>query len=113
LNNLAATLAETGRLAEALAAAEKALALEPQNGVILDTYGWILLKQQKNSGALDALKKAASFLPDHPIVLYHLGAAYHAAGNTGLAKENLAKALRTSPDLEGADEARQLFDKVK
>ncbi len=113
LNNLAAVLADSGRLDEALAAAAKALALEPQNGMILDTYGWILFKQQKKSAALDVLKKSAAFLPDHPIVLYHLGAAYHAAGNTGQARENLEKALRISSDFEGAGQARRLLDKVK
>ena len=112
LNNLAATLAEADRLDEALAAAEKALAMEPQNGMILDTYGWILYKQQKIKAALDALIKSASFLPEHPIVRYHLGAAYYAAGNIDQARENLAKALQTSSDFEGADQARELLGKV-
>ena len=112
LNNMAATLAEAGRLDEALAAAEKALAAEPQNGMILDTYGWILFKQQKNGAALDVLKKSASLLPDHPIVLYHLGAAYYAAGNSDLARENLENALRASSDFEGAEEARRLLGKI-
>jgi tetratricopeptide (TPR) repeat protein len=112
LNNLAATLAEADRLDEALAAAEKALAMEPQNGMILDTYGWILYKQQKINAALEALIKSASFLPEHPIVLYHLGAAYYAAGNIDQARENLARALQKSSDFEGAEQARELLDKV-
>jgi spermidine synthase len=111
LNNLADILSETGQLDEALALAEKAVAIAPQNGMILDTYGWILFKQKKNSVALDVLKKSASLLPDHPIILYHLGAAYHVAGNDNLAREHLEKALSISSNFKGADQARKLLKK--
>lgn len=110
LNNLADILSETGQLDEALALAQKAVDLAPQNGIYLDTYGWILFKQEKNRVALDALKKSASFLPNNPIVLYHLGAAYHAMGNVNLARKFLEKALSISSNFKAADQARKLLE---
>jgi spermidine synthase len=112
LNNLAGILSESGQLDEALTLAKKAVAIAPQNGMILDTYGWILFKQKKNRLALDVLKKSASLLPGHPIVLYHLGAAYHATGNANMAREHLQKALSISSNFKEADQARELLKKV-
>jgi spermidine synthase len=111
-NNLAALLSENGQLDEALAAAERAVAIAPHSGMILDTYGWILFKQKKYKAAVDALEKSASLLPDHPIVLYHLGAALHATGDDKLARERLEKALSLSGNFKGADQARELLKQV-
>ena len=110
MNNLADILSETGQLDEALTLAQKAVAMAPQNGIYLDTYGWILFKQEKNRVALDALKKSASLLPDNSIVLYHLGAAYHATGNGNLAREYLEKALSISSNFKAANQARKLLE---
>jgi spermidine synthase len=109
LNGLAYLLSESGRLDEALTLAEKAVELAPQNGMILDTYGWILFSQKRFEAALDVLEQSASLLPDHPIVLYHLGATYAALGNDRVARKHLEKALRVSSDFEGANEARRLL----
>ena len=111
LNNLAAKLSENGQLDEALAAAKKALAIAPQNGMILDTYGWILFKQKQYREAIEVLEKSVALLPEHPVVLYHLGAAYRAAGDDTLARKHLEKALSISGNFEGADEARKLLQK--
>jgi spermidine synthase len=113
LNARAYKLAESGQLDEAATLAEKAVALAPQNGMILDTYGWILFKQKKYEKALDVLKKSDHFLPNHPIVLYHLGAAYHAAGNDTLSREHLEKALSISRSFNEAGEARALLEELK
>ena len=56
--------------------------------------------------------KSANLLPNHPIVLYHLGAALHATGNNNSAKERLEKALRISSNFKEADQARQLLKQV-
>ena len=112
MNNLASVLSDSGQLNEALALAERAVAIAPQNGMVLDTYGWILFKLKKNGEALDVLKKSAEILPGHPIILYHLGAVYHAAGNVPLARQYLEKALSISSDFNEADDARALFARI-
>jgi spermidine synthase len=109
LNGLAYLLSESGQLSEAQRLAEEAVALAPRNGMILDTYGWILFSQKRFEDALDVLRRAASALPEHPVVLYHLGATYSALGNDRLARKHLEKALGVSSDFEGADEARRLL----
>jgi tetratricopeptide (TPR) repeat protein len=49
-------------------------------------------------------------LPDNSIVLYHLGAAYHATGNGNLAREYLEKALSISSNFKAANQARKLLE---
>ncbi len=112
LNARAYTLAQTGKLDEALVLAEKAVSLAPENGMILDTYGWVLFKLQKNEEALDVLKRSASLLPRHPIVLYHLGTVYHAIGKKDRAREYIEKALSLSGNFEEADRARALLKEI-
>jgi spermidine synthase len=113
LNALADLLGEAGQLDEALPLAEKAVGLAPGNGMVLDTYGWILFKQKKTAAALAALAKAASYLPDHPIVLYHLGAACLADGRRDQARAHLTKALGASHEFPGADQAREILRKLE
>lgn len=110
MNAIADVLGHAGKLDEALPLAEKALSLAPDNGMVLDTYGWILFKLERHSEALDALNKSLAALPDHPIVLYHLGAVYQAMGNERQARRHLEKALSVSGDFEGAEEARSMLD---
>jgi tetratricopeptide (TPR) repeat protein len=110
LNGLADALAQAGRLEEALPLAHQAVDAAPENGMILDTLGWILFQQAQIDEALATLKKSNKFLPNHPIVLYHLGAAHVSAGDTAVGRETLRRALGLSQDFPGADEARRLLE---
>ena len=59
LNNLAYVLAEKGeRLPEALGYAKRALDAQPDNPGFLDTYAYVLHKNQKNSEAAEYLEAA-------------------------------------------------------
>jgi tetratricopeptide (TPR) repeat protein len=110
LNGLADALAQAGRLEEALPLARQAVDAAPENGMILDTLGWILFQQEQIDEALATLKKSNKFLPNHPIVLYHLGAAHLSAGDTAVGRETLRRALGISQDFPGADEAQRLLE---
>jgi spermidine synthase len=112
LNALAALLSEMGNLDEAFPLAERAVGLAPDNGMILDTYGWILFKQGKHAASVEILERSASQFPNHPVALYHLGAAYETTGRNDLAREHLTKALSISGDFKGADEARELLKRL-
>ena len=98
LNGLAHSLSEAGDLDEALSYAEKAASLAPENGMILDTFGWILYRKGETVEASELLARSVSFLPDHPIVLDHLGVAHHAAGTDRIARKYLAVARTGSGD---------------
>ena len=58
---------------------------------------------------MEVLEKSAALLPDHPVVLYHLGAAYRAIGNEAQARAHLEKALSRSSNFKEADQARELL----
>jgi len=109
LNGLADALSQAGRFDEALPLALQAVGIEPENGMILDTLGWILLRQNRTDEAVTTLEKADRFLPNHPIVLYHLGAARLAVGDAAAGRKTLQRALDASEDFPGADDARRLL----
>ena len=113
MNAIADLLAAKGHLSEALPLAQKAVSLAPSNGMILDTYGWILFKQDKYKEALDVLNSADAYLPDHPIVLYHLGAVNLAMGEKERARKHLEKSLNLSSNFSDADEARRLLQSIQ
>ncbi len=78
LNYLAFTLAEIG---EELEAAEifvkRALAMEPNDGFILDTFGWVKFKQGEYREAIKILEKAHTHQPKESIIAEHLGDVYY------------------------------------
>lgn len=77
LNYLAYTLAETdSRLDEAKDYAEKAMSLEPEDGYIQDTYGWILHKMGRHEEALIHLEAALKKQPNEGVIAEHLGDVY-------------------------------------
>jgi tetratricopeptide (TPR) repeat protein len=80
LNNLAYLYAERrAHLNEALSAANRAVALEPDNPDFKDTKGWVLFKMDRAAEALPLLKEAAAKRPDDKEIREHLLAAQKAA----------------------------------
>ena len=71
LNNLA-WLYQDSRPARALELASKAAELYPDNADVLDTYGWILGKQNKRSQAIEVLERALELSPDNASIADHL-----------------------------------------
>ena len=109
LNYLAYSLIEQDKnLDEALAMLEKARSLEPDNGSIIDSYGWGLYKMGKFREAVTFLEEAARLLPGDPVINDHLGdalwmndrpleAVYHwQRALNRLVRENKDKKLRTT-----------------
>ena len=109
LNALADALSKQGKLDEALTYAERAASLDPDNGAILDTKGWILSRQGHHAAALAVLEAANQALGGHPIVLYHLGATRLAAGDETSGRRDLERALEMSPTFDGHAKARELL----
>ena len=61
-----------------------------------DTYGWIAYRLGNYEEAISYLKPAARAIPDHPLVLYHLGKAYDAVGRKQEALHAYRAALATN-----------------
>lgn len=90
LNNLAWIYHEDGDQ-RAMELAKRAYELQPENGAIADTYGWILFKSGRTEESLEVLKKAHELQPDSSEIAMHLAEAYKATGNTTEAKRILEK----------------------
>ena len=73
-NNLGYLLLEDGKdLTEAARLIESSVRQEPDNGSVLDSWGWVLFQQGKLAEAEKALRKAAELSPFSPEVRKHLG----------------------------------------
>lgn len=71
LNNLALIYFNKND-SRALALAEKAYALQPQNPAVLDTYGWILVGLKQREKGVSILQQAAALAPNVPEIAEHL-----------------------------------------
>jgi tetratricopeptide (TPR) repeat protein len=102
------------KLDEAHQLITKALAIEPDNGMYVDSLGWVYYRQGKYREAVVELRRAVELLGEDPVILEHLGDALHAVGETDEALTYWRKAFDTNPDneelkekIDGAKQARQ------
>jgi len=94
LNNLAFLLADNfGQESEALEFAMNAYRIKPDDPRIMDTLGYVLLKNKRAEDALRLLEKANELLPDMPTVKLHLAMAKAETGEKKAAKELLTQVL--------------------
>lgn len=97
-NNLAWYLARGGGdLKRAEALARQADAADPDNVLVLDTLGYVLIRREAAADAIDVLERAVKRQPDMAIVRYHLGLAYEAAGRRDDASSSFKAALANVP----------------
>jgi putative PEP-CTERM system TPR-repeat lipoprotein len=109
LNNLAYLYLDGyGTKEEALRLAERAIALEPENPIIMDTVGYAFLKSGRYQEARTNLERSAALLPGDPTVNYHLALLYQASGEKKQAVERLKVALQ-SENFTGVQQARNLL----
>jgi len=73
-NNLAWLYSEVGDQ-RALATAEKAYNLAPENGAVADTYGWLLVGKGKLTQGINVLEKAVGHAPNNLEIQGHLDQA--------------------------------------
>ena len=111
LNYLGYSLVERGeKLDEALAMIEKAVAVQPQNGAIVDSLGWVLFQMGQYEDAVVHLENAAALEAVDPIINDHLGDAYWAVGREIEAQFQWNRALSFSD--EGAEESVRIRRKL-
>jgi len=114
LNNLAWLLAENlGKPEEAIARAEAANTLQPQQWWILDTWSWALAKAGRDEEALRRLEEAQKLHPDAAVLYYHQGAILADQGDAVGAVVALNRALKISSEFPEAPAARSLLEKLK
>ncbi len=92
-------LEQGGRWDEARAALEKALALAPEEPVVLNYLGYAQVERRQNvPAALKLLRKASALKPDDPSITDSLGWAHFIAGDTREAVPVLERAAAAAPD---------------
>jgi len=98
MNELAYFWADQGRhLPEALALSRRAAELDPDNGPILDTWGWVYFQMGQAKDALPYLQRAAFMTNNDPVVLQHVGDAYLKLGLRREAIATWTRALGKDP----------------
>ncbi len=103
LNYLAYSWADRGdNLPQARQMLEKAVAMRPNDGSIVDSLGWVLLRQGETEQAIHSLEQAAEMSPEDSTINGHLGDAYFAAGRKLEAAYQWRRALTLNPDPDDA-----------
>ncbi|GAB7026173.1 tetratricopeptide repeat protein [Geotalea toluenoxydans] len=113
LNNLACLYADGyGGLSEAERLAMRAYKLQPSNPAVMETLGYVLLKNGQKPHALELLQKAAERLPNNGYAQYHLALALMETGNEAQAGLKLKKALQLGKFPE-QDQAKNLLAQLR
>ncbi len=99
LNYLGYAWTEQGRnMGRAQQMIERAMAQRPNDGSIVDSLGWVLLRQGNQAGAIRMLERAVELSPEDSAINGHLGDAYLAAGRRQEAEIQWRRALILNPD---------------
>lgn len=110
-NALGYTLADRGvkpeQFDEALTLTKKAAEQMPENGSILDSYGWALYRKNDLKAALRVLEDAAEAEPDTAEIHYHLGMTLQTMGQLREAKLEFDRALLLRADYPEARRERE------
>ncbi|MDQ2943238.1 MAG: PEP-CTERM system TPR-repeat protein PrsT, partial [Candidatus Dormibacteraeota bacterium] len=93
----------------ALATAEKAYQLKPDNPEIMDTLGWILVEQGKTARGLELLQKATEKAPASTAIRFHWAATLARSGDTARARRELGDLLTKNKKFPQRQEAQDLL----
>jgi len=116
LNFKAYTLSKSNSsLKEAEALSLRALAVQPQNGHYLDTYGWILYKRGLFKESVAVLRQAFQIKPGEPEIVEHLADALAALGDRSKAVEfyQLASKLFKGKNMSRVDKKLATIQKTQ
>ncbi|MGZ3774454.1 MAG: tetratricopeptide repeat protein [Pseudobdellovibrionaceae bacterium] len=114
MNYLAFTWAEMGaRLNDAEKLARRALELEPKDGYVMDTLGWILYKEAKFSESIKFLEAAFANQSKVSIIAEHLGDAYYKQSMVEKAKTMYQKAADLESDKKKVEEIRSKISVIE
>jgi tetratricopeptide (TPR) repeat protein len=103
---------ENEHLERAYGMIQKAVEGDPENAAYRDSLGWVLYRLGRVEEALVELEKAAEAEPD-PVILDHLGDAYHASGKPDKAKETWTKAVEAFGEKDEKQKAKEVQQKIE
>ncbi len=95
------------RLDEAREMIERAVALRPDDGYIVDSLGWVAYRLGDFEEAVHQLERAVELVAGDPIINDHLGDAYWQVGRLNEARFQWRRVLTLEPEDELADQVRR------
>ncbi|MGF1568584.1 MAG: tetratricopeptide repeat protein [Nodosilinea sp.] len=98
-------LAEFQQFGQALALAQLAAQLAPNDGQVLALLGGLYLQQNETDKAVTLLERARTLAPNNPRIMFSLGSAYLQTGDYAQASTYLERGLTIEPNNPSA-----LFD---
>lgn len=99
LNYLGYSWVDRGvRLNEGLAMIQRAVALRPNSGAIVDSLGWAYYRLHDYQHALDCMERAVELMPAEATLNDHLGDVYWRLGRRIEARYQWRRALANGPD---------------
>lgn len=101
------------RLQDALAYIQKAVALKPDNGYIIDSLGWVYYRLGDFSRAAEELERALGLEPEDPHIYDHLGDAYRGLNNNAKALDRYKKAYEMFEDEKKKSAVKQKIDALE
>ena len=111
LNYLGYSWIDQGRnLDQGMKLIEKAVALKPDDGYIVDSLGWAHYKQGNYEDAVRYLERAVELRPEDPILNDHLGDALWRVGREREARFQWDQALTLDPEPDDAVKIRQKLE---
>ena len=111
LNWLGYSLVEQRRnLDEALNMIERAVALRPNSGYIVDSLGWVLYRLGRYDEAVAPMERAVELEPNDSIINDHLGDVYWMVGRTREAEFQWSRALSFGPEPADAERIRRKLE---
>jgi Flp pilus assembly protein TadD len=111
LNYLGYSWADMGEnLTQARAMIDRAVQHRPNDGAIVDSLGWVMLRQGEVTDAVRTLERAVELDPEDASINGHLGDAYWAAGRKLEAVYQWRRALTFHPE---PDDAAKLEAKLQ
>lgn len=111
LNNLAWLYYEAAD-ERALEFAEKAYRLMPDSPEVMDTLGWILVRNDEIHRGLKLIEQARKALPQEPNIGYHYAYALAETEAKSRAEAVLSELLDGDAKFDGANDARALLRRV-
>ena len=101
-------------LKDGMSLIEKAVALKPDDGYVVDSLGWAHFKLGNYREAVRYLERSVELRPDDPILNDHLGDALWQAGREREARFQWDQALSLKPEPDDADKIKaKLADGLK
>jgi membrane associated rhomboid family serine protease/Flp pilus assembly protein TadD len=92
-------------LDEAERLAQRAVAVQPKEGMFVDTLAWVYYKEGKLEEAYATQQQAVQLSANQADLRYHMGAIEEAMGHIPAAREEYEMALRLNPKLPEAQQA--------